>query len=101
MESEKHLVLTLPEVMVTDGPDVLAAAYDEWKKSIPLAESQSGLRKRGGGRGTEAEDDRLTGSSVTLTGVMQRILAWQLESKSPLETMSFLADVKHQLAALV
>ena len=101
VDGEKHLVVALPEVMLSDTPEDMAAAYTEWKETIPLTEAQPGLRKRGGGRGTEAEDDGLTGSSVTLTGVMQRILAWPLESKSPLETVTFMADIKQRLAALI
>ena len=101
VEDEKHLVLTLPEVMVTDGPDVLAAAYDEWKESIPLTEPQPGLRKRGGGKDVVDDDDNISCHSATLTGVMQRILAFPIESRSPLESMTFLADVKRQLATLI
>ena len=101
VEDDKHLVLTLPEVMVADGPDVLAAAYEEWKKSIPLTESQPGLRKRGGGKDVVEDDGNLSSQSATLTGVMQRILAFPIESRSPLESMTFLADVKRQLATLI
>lgn len=101
VEGEKHLVLTLPEAMVTDDFDVLTAAYAEWKNTIPLTESQSGLRKRGGGKDVIDGDYNLAGQPATLTGIMQRILAFPIESRSPLECMTFLADVKRQLAALV
>lgn len=100
-EGDKHLVLTLPEVMVTDDLDVLSAAYSEWKEGIPLTESQPGLRKRGGGKDADSDVDDFFASPATLTGIMQRILAFPIESRSPLESMTFLADVKRQLAALV
>ena len=101
VESEKHLVLTLPEMMVNDAPDALSAAYAEWKEAVPLTEAQPGLRKRGGGKEKEAGDEFMDDSPVTLTAIMQRVLAWPLESKSPLETMTFMADIKQRLAALI
>ncbi|MBQ7181595.1 MAG: hypothetical protein IJR87_09930 [Bacteroidaceae bacterium] len=101
VESEKHLVLTLPEVMVSDPPENLVAAYTEWKEAIPLTESNPGLRKNGGGKDAGL-DEALSGvAPTTLTTIMQRVLAWPIESKSPMESMAFLADVKHQIAALV
>lgn len=58
VEDEKHLVMTLPEVMVNEVP-------------------------------------------LTLTAVMQRVLAFPIESKSPIESMTFLADIKQRLASLI
>lgn len=100
VEDDKHLVVLLPEVMFPDSLDVMQAAYAEWKENIPMAEIQPGLRKRGGGKGTD-EDESVHDSPSTLTGIMQRVLAWPLESKSPLETMTFVADIKHRLAGLI
>lgn len=99
VEDEKHLVLTLPEVMVNDPPEAMAATYAEWKEAIPLVENNPGQRKRDV-RGTGADDIPFD-SPATLTTIMQRILAFPIESKSPLESMTFLADVKRQLAALI
>lgn len=48
VEDEKHLVLTLPELMVADSAEAMAAAYAEWKEAIPLTESNPGMRKKGG-----------------------------------------------------
>ena len=101
MEGEKHLVLTLPEVMVSDPPENLADAYTEWKEAIPLTESNSGMRKNGGGKDTNLGEAMAGAAPATLTTIMQRILAFPIESKSPLESMTFLADVKRQLAALI
>lgn len=98
---EKHLVLRLPEQMLTELPEVLAVAYKEWKEAIPLAETQTGQRKRVGGRDTMTDENLPDGSPATLTTIMQRVLAWPLESKSPIETMTFLADIKQRLASLV
>ena len=101
MEGEKHLVVRLSDAMVTDELDAMQGAYAEWKDAIPLTESNSGMHKRGDGKDFGLGDDSPQGGPVTLTSIMQRILAWPIESKSPLESMAFLADVKHQIAALI
>ena len=99
VEGEKHLVLCLPDVMVSDELDIMQATYAEWKEAIPLTEANPGMRKKGGK--ADDADDGVGDSPATLTAIMQRVLAFPIESKSPLESMAFLADVKRQLAALI
>lgn len=101
VEGEKHLVMTLPELIVSGDLDEMTADFNQWKESIPLTESQPGLRKRGGGRGLENSAEEDTDQPATLTSIMQRVMAFPIESRSPLESMTFLADVKRQLAALI
>ena len=99
LEDEKYLVVTLPELMITDTYETMAAAYNDWKDALPLTESNPGLRKKGGCKDVcmpEADN-----APITLTTIMQRILAFPIESKSPLESMAFLADIKQRLAALI
>lgn len=98
VEGEKHLVVKLPEMMVSDDLDTMAQAFAEWKDGIPLAEHQGGKRK-------PSKDDSPSSFDATthasLTSIMQRVLAFPIESKSPLESMTFLADIKRQLASLI
>ncbi len=101
VEGEKHLVVRLPDVMVADELDAMQGAYAEWKEAIPLTEANPEMRKRGDGKDFGLGDDSPQNSPATLTSIMQRILAWPIESKSPLESMAFLADVKHQIAGLI
>lgn len=100
-EGEKHLVVTLPEVMVIDNPEDLTSAYVKWKESIPLTEASLGMRKKGGGKNDGNNVDGADGTPLTLTAIMQRVLAFPIESKSPLECMIFLADIKQRMASLV
>ena len=99
MEEAVHLVLSLPELMVADAYEEMADAYAEWKDALPLTESNPGTRKKASCKDLaiqQAEDGPLT-----LTSIMQRILAFPIESKSPLESMVFLADIKQRLATLI
>ncbi|MBQ7684234.1 MAG: hypothetical protein IJT48_07070 [Bacteroidaceae bacterium] len=101
VEAEKHLVLTLPEAMVTDEPEVLASAFSEWKQALPLAESSQATGKKGGKVPGLIDEEPFGDSPPTLTSIMQRVLAYPIESKSPLESMTFLADIKQRLATLI
>lgn len=98
---EKHLSVRLPETLFTgDTPEATDAAFKEWNDAVPVNEPQSKGEKKDKGQ----VDTGFAGESrngTTLTSVMQRILAYPIESKSPLESMTFLADVKRQLAALI
>ena len=98
---EKYLAVRLPDVLFGDDtPEVMDADFAEWKDAIPLTESQAkGEKKTKSLAGSEVGGGRDT--VITLTSVMQRILAYPIESKSPLESMAFLAEVKRQLADLI
>ena len=42
-----------------------------------------------------------TGRPVRLTEVLQKILAYPIEQRSPLESMAFLADMKQEIAEII
>lgn len=95
---EKHLAVRLPDMMLAEAtPENMEASYVGWKDNIPLTETKpKDGRKVADGVFGGGED-----GAVTLTSIMQRVLAYPIESKSPLESMVFLADVKRQLANLI
>ena len=95
---ENHLVLTLSDLLLADSMETIDQDYRSWCDAVPLTESK--VRGKKGKEG--AGGDTPTASDpTTLTGIMQRILAFPIESRSPLESMTFLADVKQQLATLI
>jgi hypothetical protein len=94
------VVITLPDAMLPDDTDLAAmsAAIDEWKQAIPLAET---LRKKTDTDGG-SEPRRFAGRQpATLTGIMQQILAFPVEKKSMIDCVSFLCDIRAQLAKIV
>lgn len=95
--AEKHLVLHLPDVLLGTDPDSLMNDYNTWMESIPLTASREPSKKNSSG----VERTKPSVGTETLTTIMQQILAWPVESRSPLESMNFLADVKVRLAALI
>lgn len=96
---EKHLLLQFPDIMIAQKSADLVGDYAAWLESIPLTSSGKKDRTKDGGDG--ASEAPVAEGGSTLTSIMQQILAWPVESRSPLESMSFLADVKLRLAALI
>lgn len=94
---EKHLVLRLPDMLLGSNPDSLMNDYSAWIESIPLTATKEASKKNTSG----VERAKPSAGTETLTTIMQQILAWPVESRSPLESMNFLADVKVRLAALI
>lgn len=95
---ENHLLLRLPDAMLSDTLDNMSDVYASWKDEIVKNESNNSQRHRGGAKDKEAS---AVEQPATLTNIMQRILAWPIESKSPLDSMAFLADLKQQLAHIL
>ncbi len=95
---EKHVKMVLPPIMLIDDGQAMESAYGEWKAAIPLTEMHGGQRKRE--QGDDVESLFEAPPAASLTSIMQRVLAYPIESKSPIECMTFLADVKQRLAKL-
>lgn len=96
---EKHLAVRLPELMFSAvTPAALDGEYAEWKDAIPLTEPKSREYRKAMAEGMLESTGE---NKVTITSVMHRILAFPIESKSPMESMAFLADIKQQLASLI
>ena len=76
----------------------MSAEFEEWKKNVP--ENDSGVRRKPENSGVPAKyfEPR---QPLTITGVMQQILAFPIEKKSLVECTAFLSDLKIQLAKLI
>ncbi|MBQ8701247.1 MAG: hypothetical protein IJ549_00590 [Prevotella sp.] len=93
---DKSVKLLLPEGVFQGVSDVsqLQTDFENWKDSVPLAES-SKKESDGGKAGSTGQ------RPGRLTDVMHLILAYPIEQKSPLESMQFLADIKKSIAEII
>lgn len=108
-QQDGSIVIELPSSLIPDDTDIreLSVEYGEWKKGLPVAE----------GKAAKKESENLFADvatseprhempsqprcPATLTGIMQQILAYPLEQKSPIENMMFLSGIKRQLLSLI
>lgn len=93
---EKELVIQL---LIDDGMsiDIMQTDYQMWKSSIPIQTSQNAEYK------SPAKVKPLIAESqqMSITGIMQQILAFPLENRTPMQCMTFIAETKQQLACLI
>ena len=76
---DKHMVIKLPEIMFAGKKsEELDAEFIVWKDAVPISEPQTRTEKK-----MRDSSDNRNDSSIpvtTLTSVMQRILAYPIES---------------------
>lgn len=96
--SEKHLLLTLPAVSIVDGTDVKTCEEDfrAWKEEQPISGTVSGQKDSG-----RNETDGKREERPRLFSIAQAILAFPIESKSPIDCMLFLAEIRRKLACMM
>lgn len=90
------MAITLPETMVDLQPDVIDTLFDEWKETLPLAEN---AKKKVDA--ASSPKDSMSSRPATLTGIMQQILAFPLDKKSMMDCVTFISDLKTQLARII
>ncbi|MBR3284183.1 MAG: hypothetical protein IKI60_02545 [Alloprevotella sp.] len=90
---EKHTVIDLPIDTTEEMFETLRTEYAQWVEQQPLSTSQPKEK-------TSATHSGITPPS-SLTEVMHNILSYPVESKSPIDYMLFLAEIKGYLARLI
>ena len=74
--SEGHLVMSLPETLMPEGEDY-NKDFENWKTAIPLAQPQ------------QKPLPVLADRPVSLTGVMKKVMAYNVLEHTPIESMQF------------
>jgi len=98
---DRNLIFQLPDGTFPHDstPEGLAGAYQNWKSSVPISENKRKRPEGADSASSDRTDDNLPPSRMT--DVMRRILSYPIERKSPLECMSFLAELKSDLSNLI
>ena len=86
--SEGHWVFFLPETMMPEGEDY-NKGFEDWKTTIPLAQAKQ--------KPLPALADR----PVSLTGVMKKVLEYNVLEHSPMDCMQFVSDIQRQLVEVL
>lgn len=92
---EKHFVLVLDMAPEDLDESEMNALYESWYNDIPLIEQKPKNEKRSAG------EVYASAHPSSLTGVMQKIIAYPLENKSPIDCMLFLSEIKKELSSLI
>lgn len=95
-EPDGSVHVDLPDTMLPSDsdPQMMLAEYEQWKQMFPV---QEGSKRR-----SDTVPDTLAADAPqSISAVVQRVLAFPVESKSLIECVSFLSEIKQQLARLM
>lgn len=86
---EKRIDVTLPVQIISES--LCQERFENWKQSQPVVESRNNRKEIVPGQPQ---------SDIEESVIMERILSFPIESKSPLDCMLFLSDIKNKLFAM-
>lgn len=95
VQEDKSVLLPLPETLY---PQIMSVEQEQerftnWKNSVPLSETKKDAHK-------ESIIDAAR-APMRLTEIMQQILAFPIEQKTPMEAMLFLSEIKQNLSHIL
>lgn len=91
--ADKHILLRLAEDVFSDlgGEESMEEVFVNWKSQQPLVEKPTK---------TGVVAAKPLPAVISLSVVAQRIMAFPIEKKSPIECYQFISEIKQQLAML-
>ncbi len=87
------VVIELTDDILATDPDEMRKTVDEWKESLPQTESKSQKREN---REMAGVYPRVT----RISDIISHIIAFPIESKSPMEAYDFLRQLRKDVAAI-
>ena len=95
---EKHIVISAPDGCVdADSVEELKGMFEIWKDNIEV----SAPSKQNAQNSSPVHHTDSNVQDISITGVMREILAFPIESKTPMESMLFLAELKKKLSKII
>lgn len=95
LQEDKSMLLSLPDTLypAVSAVEEEQERFSNWKQSVPLSENKKDAHK-------ESIIDAAR-APMRLTEIMQQILAFPIEQKSPMEAMVFLSEIKQNLSHIL
>lgn len=88
-QGEGHLLIVLPDSYIK-GEEDRATDFANWRNTIPMAEAKE-----------KKSQPTLADRPVSVTGVMKKVMAYNVLEHSPIESMQFIQDIQRQLAEIL
>lgn len=98
-EKSKDVYLLTDIVSQDMDINIMKTDFGNWKSSIPLTISKTKVKEND----AESAPEQSSSHNLprTITAIMQQILSFPLEHKTPIECMLFVAETKQNLARLI
>lgn len=89
--NDRHIIVDTKEVLSNLDFNSYKPILNKWKDNTPLRQEEPKNRK----------EKPLQTSQISLTSIMREILAYPLESRTPIENMEFIRDIKNKVLKLI
>lgn len=93
-DTQIDVTIQLPDEICELGYDHLADTFGKWKQEQPIQEPKSKPEDH-------PSDHNQQKAPRTITGIMNQILAYPLEQRTPMENTIFISTLKQQLSELL
>lgn len=92
---DNNVAVSIPENTIGDGLDAarMSADFDNWKSNVPMTESSK--------KKLEESQRFPNGTPPRLTDILRDVMSYPIEQHSPMECMSFLAEIKQQISMII
>ena len=87
-KEDGRIIMTLPETLFQPQPES-EQEYTNWRSTIPMAEPK------------QKPLPTLANRPVSVTGIMKKVMEYNVLEHSPIECMQFVSDIQRQLAELL
>lgn len=88
-QGEGYLLIVLPDSLMKGEEDRLKD-YANWKNTIPMAEAKE-----------KKSQPTLADRPVSMTGIMKKVMAYNVLEHTPIESMQFIQDIQRQLVEIL
>ena len=96
---EKHYCVDIPLSLLGNvGCEEMKVQFDEWKSNTPLTKEHEKPMTI-----AENPDSSVPGNvqKVSIIGIMQQIIVFPIEEKSPVDCANFLSNIRKQLMSML
>lgn len=88
-QEDGHLLIKLPDSLMKGEKD-RTEDYANWKNTIPMAEAKD-----------KKPQPTLADRPVSMTGVMKKVMAYNVLEHTPIESMQFIQDIQRKLVEIL
>lgn len=92
---DKHIVVEVSKVFPLDNITDYRKSLDEWKKTIPVKHEENKTKK------DIKPSPLINNPHVSFMTIMQDILAYPIESKTPIDNVLFIREIKDKILKLI
>jgi len=102
--SDKETDIVLSDSVIPENYDInlMVSDFSEWKNSIPVQQKENHLKASKQNPAAEvSSSDQITNPGLKTSGILQQILAFNVNERTPFECMKFVSDLREKVISML